>query len=102
MIDLDPDNTCLLVHASVVLHNMLCLKSRETYLPHGFADRVEADGNIVDGEWRNESSSSTLRPLRPQSVGNNRKKTAREIRETFTRYFVGPGVLDWQWKKLVK
>ena len=100
-IDLDPDRVCLLVHASVVLHNMLCLKSQETYVPAGFADRVEEDGSIVEGEWRNDSSATALRPLRPQSVGNNRKKTAGEIRETFARWFVGSGAVEWQWKKLV-
>lgn len=100
-IDLNPDKVCLLVQASVVLHNMLCTKSRDTYLPVGYADSVNADGSINDGEWRNDNSTSTLRPLRPQSVGNNRKKTANEIRETLARYFVGPGAVEWQWNNLI-
>ena len=100
-INLDPDTVCLLVHASVVLHNMLCTKSRATYLPPGFVDTVNEDGSIVEGEWRRDACSTAMKPLRPQSVGNNRKKTAEEIRETFARYFVGPGALDWQWYNLI-
>ena len=100
-INLEPDTVCLIANASIALHNMMCVSSRETYAPRSFVDRVGPDGNIIDGDWRDEEQSTAMRDLRPRTAANKPKKSAVEIRDIFKNYFMGPGAVEWQWAKLL-
>ena len=82
----------------VALHNMLCVKSREIYIPPGFTDDISPDREIIEGTWRNDDQ---LPSLRSQRAGNNVPMDAVLIREQFADYFGGPGQVDWQWKMLL-
>ena len=53
--------------------------------------------DIAPGAWRNELDTTLLKPL----VFYNNKKRAGDIREMFTKYFYGPGQVEWQCKKLL-
>lgn len=96
-IDLHPQIATIVVSATVALHNMLCMKSRNTYNPPGFADEVSDVGDVADGEWRNEDPLTVLAPLPPQNCPLN----ATQIREKFADYFCGPGEVEWQWNTLL-
>lgn len=49
----EPATADSIVKAVVVLHNMLCESSMETYAPRTFVDRYYGD-MMIAGEWRNE------------------------------------------------
>ena len=96
-IDLHPDLATIVVNATVALHNMLCLKSKNTYNPPGFADQISTVGVVTDGEWRNEDTLTALDHLPPTNCTLN----ATQVREKFADYFCGPGQVDWQWNVLL-
>ena len=73
---------------------MLCTYSAASYAPQGFADEVTADGEIIEGEWRSEATT-TLVPLEPTQA-RNPKLTAKEVREQFRDYFESRGSVPWQ------
>ena len=74
------------------------MKSRETYIPYGFTDEISVDGEVIEGDWRNEEQ---LLPLQPQVSGNNCSIDASDVREKFADFFYGPGQVDWQWNILL-
>ena len=56
-INLKMDNVIYVVLAVVVLHNMLCEKSRPTYMSNSYIDREDPEtGIVIGGEWRNNVS----------------------------------------------
>ena len=88
-----------IVKACVVLHNFLCTSREHTYKPATFIDRELEDGQIVNGEWRNEASvAEMLTPLPrsslPRQVPN---KEAKRLRDAFKTYFnSNVGKVSWQ------
>ena len=88
----------VVVNAAIALHNMLCMKSRETYIPYGFTDEISADGEVIEGDWGNEDQ---LLPLQLQVSGNNCSIDASDVREKFADFFSGPSQVDWQWDILL-
>ena len=78
---------------------MLCTKSRDSYTPPGFADKVSTEGDVIPGKWREDPGD--LIPLQSHRSGNNSKRSAEKVREDLAEYFMGPGQVEWQWKTLV-
>lgn len=62
MISLEPDSLTILILACCSLHNFLMKRSISVYVPSGSID-TEVNGNIQEGFWRNEGSSSKLESL---------------------------------------
>ena len=82
------NNVSIAVLASLSLHNLLRERSRDKYTAPGFTDKIQMDGNICNGTWRDEASSELLCPLETTKQ-NRSNKNAEEIRTTFKEYFCG-------------
>lgn len=67
-IQFDAEKTKKITLACCVLHNFLIVKNKQKYAPPRSLDRVTAEGEIVDGNWRAEIGNGLL-PLR-NAVGN--------------------------------
>ena len=81
-INVPPDKATKVDLAALILHNMLRLKSSDTYTPVGFADEVR-DEIITEGHWRRESMASIIRDLPARCRGNNTKKEAENVQNHF-------------------
>ena len=57
---LDPDKATTITLASLVLHNMLRQLSHESYTPDGFNDMETSNGEILQGEWREENVGASV------------------------------------------
>ena len=97
-IALAPDKAKDITMATVVLHNMLRSKSKDSYTPEGSLDQETATGAIQLGDWRNESTSFAT--SLPKTKSNRASKSAEKIREILADHFYGPGQIPWQWKIL--
>ena len=82
--------------ASCALHNYLRCKCPSRYTPPGSIDReCLDDGEIREGEWRNDTSCFQL--LINQG-GNRYSLDAKIIRGKFSTYFNTTGRVPWQEK----
>ena len=98
--NLSPDKACVITLASLALHNMLCTKSSNSYIPLGFIDTIMAAGEIVERSWRNENIYQCLTPF-SNILNMHHNASAAAVHEKLAKYFVGPGSVPWQWKCLV-
>ena len=57
---LDPDKATTITLASLVLHNMLRQLSHESYTPDGFIDMEKSNGEMLQGEWREENFGASV------------------------------------------
>ena len=84
-----------IILAGVVLHNMLCEKSRSSYIPPYFADHEDAfTGTLSNGQWRDEVPESFMEKV--SLLGCRGKREAEKIRDTICDFVNGPGALTWQ------
>ena len=81
--------------ASLLLHNLLRERLRDTYKPPGFTNEIKMNDNICNGTWLDKTSLEFLYPLETTKQ-NWYSKNAEEIRTTFKDYFCGPGEVPWQ------
>ena len=93
---LRPGKIEIVVMASLVIHNMLRSISKTSYTPIELLDREDADGNLVEGSWRNESTHPNITSLQPNPPCRV-KVSAEQARDRFKEYFAGPGQLPWQY-----
>lgn len=87
-----PTNVEQFVKACIVLHNfLLAVEPKERY-----GDTVGANGEIIQGEWRNEKGSFCGGGLPP--IRGNSSRAAKDFRDEFKRYFntEGQGAVPWQ------
>ena len=91
-INLSPENVEKIVVASCALHNYLRTNAGARYIAPGFLDRVENDGTLVDGQWRNEQSLNSI----PQQGSNFYSREAKQIRDEYCDYFNSNGKVSWQ------
>lgn len=89
----NPDLTNKMVLACCCLHNYLINRNDELYSPQNFADYLDANGNIVDGEWRKNQFAW-------QSLNQNCAREtdqAKMIRNILKDYVNSPvGAVPWQ------
>ncbi|XP_072025329.1 putative nuclease HARBI1 [Amphiura filiformis] len=99
-----PENAVLYVQAAIVLHNWLRKNSVKSYCPPKYVDHVGINGEIINGEWRDEAarmpsgSSSCLQNIdKRHMASNNHTESAVEIRESYADFFISPnGEVEWQ------
>ena len=91
-----PNNATKITLPCCVLHNILRTHSKNSYSPSGFADEIEGNGNIRQGEWRdrNNSAMETL----AATTSRHPRHNAEKIRDIFLEYFYGRGQVSWQCK----
>ena len=64
---LNPEKASTITLATLVLHNMLCQISHESYSPEGFIDTENENGDVVNGEWRDENIGAKILDGLPKS-----------------------------------
>lgn len=98
-IQLDAEKTKKVTLACCVLHNFLIVNNKEKYAPPRSFDRMNTEGDIIDGDWRAESGNN-LGPFENFTGIGNPTNDAKAIREEFQEYFVNEGEVPWQYKYL--
>ena len=61
----------------------------------------DGDGNIVHGQWREESAPQGLEPIRRLGGGGGQSSpiTVATVRDTFRDFFCPPvGEVSWQYR----
>ena len=81
--------------ACCILHNLLRTLSLESYTPRHSVD----NGEITEGEWRNEDPSPYFTELAP-TQGRKAFYEAEDIRDNFKEYFNSNGAVPWQYKHI--
>ena len=54
-----PEYVVLFTKAAIALHNYLRVKESTVYCPPGFVDADDGTGNLLEGEWRAQTSDDT-------------------------------------------
>ena len=54
--NLNENNVLIVVLWTLLLHNLLRERSRDTYTSPDFTDKIQMNGNICHGTWRDEAS----------------------------------------------
>ena len=81
-----------IILAGVSLHNMLCEKSRTSYLPPDYVDQEDpVTDSVSPGQWR-DSVPSTF-PESGPLVGCRGTRQEEKIRNTICDFVTGPGEL---------
>ena len=96
----EPEKAIVITLATVGLHNMLRMESKESYTFDGLLDAEGDDGNIIRGEWRSNFASNFTKSL-PMNKSNRASVSAERIRNIFADHFYGVGRIPWQWNILV-
>ncbi|XP_023664998.2 uncharacterized protein [Paramormyrops kingsleyae] len=92
---LEPEKVVKLTMASLCIHNFLCERKSEAYIPPGFADWENADHKIFDGSWRSQGIG-ILQPVR-HGKDHDPTVTAQSQRDILSDYFLSPaGHIPWQ------
>lgn len=73
------------------------VNNKQKYAPPRSLDRVNAEGDIVPGDWR-DAVGNNLQPL--ENASGNPTKDAKSIRQEYEQYFVTEGEVPWQYKHL--
>lgn len=97
------DNIRRIISACVVLHNFMMKESetsRYAYCPPGTADHVDWQGNITEGSWRADGTSSdALPPL--AKTGCHATRIAYKVRDLLAKHFITIGKVPWQERKIM-
>ena len=64
---LDDDKATIITLATLLLHNMLCQLSQESYTPEGYIDAETEGGDIVKGGQREENVGASVLQSLPKS-----------------------------------
>ncbi|XP_024893938.1 protein ALP1-like isoform X1 [Temnothorax curvispinosus] len=99
-----PDAASRFVLAAMCLHNFLKTKNDEKaplqqrYCHPQFADRETEEGNLIEGEWRQQSQDNHIRPM--GNAGAHRAtRDAYAMRDTLSSYFMtAAGEVPWQYE----
>ena len=68
------------------------------YCPSDFVDVEDGTGNLLEGEWRVQTSGDTGMRRIGQVGGNRYTRSAAELRETYRDYFLSShGEVAWQY-----
>ena len=84
--------------ACLALHNYLRLTENAKYIPIGFADSEDSNGDIVPGDWRKDvqSGNSALQGI-TSLRGSRAKKSALDTRDTLQDYLNSEeGSMPWE------
>lgn len=84
------------------LHNYLMNVAINTqadsqYFNAQSVDREDRDGNIIDGDWRNEENHNLITIRRTGT--NMYSRYSENIRSLLSTYFMNEGAVPFQWNK---
>lgn len=86
---LEPEKAQNVVMAVACLHNFLrkSKSSKNVYTPPGTFDEQDSEGNILPGNWRNETNFQASSFLPINSIPRKSSMESKDIRENFANYF---------------
>ena len=84
---LEAEKAVVITLATVALHNMMRMESKESYTFHRLLDAEDDDGNIIREEWRSDASNFTK--SLPMNKSNQASVSAKRIRNIFADHFCG-------------
>lgn len=91
---LEPENATKVVLASIHLYNYLRRTTSNSLAAPGTFDELGNDGEMLEGNWRNESEPTSL--LAIQQIPRRGGNSAKEIRDHLARHFITNGTVSWQ------
>lgn len=96
----DIKNAELIVQASVCLHIFLQLTAKCAYIPKGFIDSEQENGEIHEGDWRGIISEvETGLVSLPKAKGGRCQLKATDDQKALKDYFnSNNGSVSWQWE----
>eukprot|EP00794_Sanderia_malayensis_P002889 gene2889-biopygen2376 len=71
-----PDKAIDVTLATIVLHNFLRSKSKDTYTGEGSLDVENEDGEIIRGDWRESSDNLSFAQTLPTTKSNKASSSA--------------------------
>lgn len=97
-LELDVANAMEVVRACIALHNFLISSNNKIYVPPGFMDTQDSDGNVTTGSWINlVNDPGNVCDLRGYRGGRPSSILAREVRDTLKEYLYDEGAKRFQW-----
>ena len=72
-------------------HCIICLSGN-------LADTLLEDGEVLEGQWRDNVATDPFYPLQIPRSGHNPSIAAETVRNNFEDYFMDEGVVNWQLK----
>ena len=94
LLNLSPEKARTITKCALVLYNILRKSlNKNDYIPPGFVDSVNLQGELVQGSWRSKKGNSlgVFSSSIVSQVGRKGPKDAKIIREIFTEYFMNEG-----------
>ena len=85
------------VKATICLHNFLMNLGQSNYFTPSTVDQETEDGEIIEGDWRNENNTNLI-PVKRTST-NMYGRNAEQMREYLCNYFINEGSVPFQWNK---
>lgn len=96
--DMEPPGVQVIVMTAVVLHNFLCTKSSDTYMPIGSVDREDREHHIISGDWHRQKQ---LDPVIGHQHIRNRSIFVKNMRNSLANWCVSQaGEVRWQYSML--
>ena len=83
---LDDGKATIITLATLLLHNMLCQLSQESYTPEGYIDAETEGGDIVKGGQREENVGASVLQSLPKSNTQEATKHGQH-RDAFANHF---------------
>lgn len=97
-IHLDPEKARKITIACCALHNYLIMRS-SIYFNPTLVDRYDDQGNVVDGDWRNDiNTENNFYPLEAHRTFISNK--GKQIRDELSQYFVHEGEISFQYGRI--
>lgn len=94
-----PERAQKIAAACCYLHNYLIQEKVNEYCPPNFADRLDIEGNLVEGEWRKKVSDNSILYSSLENSTQRPSKYEKQIRNTLMDYFNSKlGEVPWQSK----
>ena len=88
-----------IVKATLCLHNYLRLTENACYLPSGFVDSENGEGDLVEGDWRAIAQHDDGMANLGRIGGNRYTFEAARYRDDFKQYFNSDlGAVPWQYQ----
>ena len=99
-----PETVDLITKACLCLHNYLRLTSNACYMPAGFVDSEDGNGDIISGDCRRMSDgASALLSVARNRAHNRSSSNSYRVRDNFNKYFNSKeGSLPWQVKYVTR
>ena len=78
---------------------LMTSSTKNIYYPAGLCDTEDVNRELTLGLWRNDNCADSMFFLEKLTRDHNAPITAKEIRDTYSEYFMNEGANQWQWDR---